>query len=132
MFRGTGLIPWFIRLWTRSSWAHCGVLVMVEDVTMVVEARYPEGVALHAFINRIGDGPDIYSTGREINVREVISHAGDGYSVIDAILAGIDGKQGHHAGWECAEFCAHIYGLDHDPRGWTPQSLVAALSTGVV
>ena len=126
MFRGTGLVPWIIRLWTRSSWGHCGLLVMVEGVPMVLEARHPEGVGLHALVNREEDRPTIYPTGRSVDVPQLLEHSGDHYSVEDAILAGID-RAGHHAGWTCAEFAAYALGLDHEAAGWTPQGLANAV-----
>lgn len=127
MFRGSGFTPWVIRTWTHSAWGHCGVLLMIEGVPMVIEARFSGGVALHCLYNRTADEPDIYPTGRAVDVASAIAHAGDTYSIKDALLAAID-KAGHHAGWECAELAAWLLGVDHASKGWTPQSLLAHLS----
>jgi len=126
MFRGSGFIPWMIRTWTRSAWGHCGVLLVIEGIPMVLEARFGQGVSLHALANRTADEPDIYPTGRAVDVALALAHAGDLYSAKDALLAAID-EAGHHAGWECAELAAWLLGMDHDAKGWTPQGLISAL-----
>ena len=51
LFRGRGFIAWAIRAWTRSPWAHAGVLWVVEGVPLVIEAgvakhHAPEGIGL--------------------------------------------------------------------------------------
>ena len=127
MFRGSGLVPWIIRMWTRSAWGHCGVLVIIAGVPMVLEARSPEGVALHALEHRMDDQPTLFPTNRVVDVPTLLAVAGSGYSLVDALLAGID-MAGHSAGWECAELAAWALGLDHEATGWTPQGLIEALS----
>lgn len=126
MFRGHGFLAWVIRLWTRSAWAHCGVLWICEGVPLVIEARAIGGVSCHALANRVEDYPDIYPTGRSLNLPDALARLGDTYSVKDAIRAGL-GSRGDHAGWECAEFAAYLLGLDHEAAGWTPQGLVEAV-----
>lgn len=126
MFRGRGFFAWLIRTWTRSSWDHCGVIWVVEGLTMVIEARFFGGVSCHYLQNRLKDQPDIYYTNRTISVPLALRHLGDNYSMKDAIRAAF-GDHGHSAGWECAEFAAMLLGLDHDERGWTPQNLIETL-----
>ena len=126
MFRGRGPVAWLIRVWTRSAWDHCGVLWVIEGVPCVIEARFSGGVSCHALANRTEDGPDIYPTGRTVNIPLALSHLGDLYSAKDAILAGVN-ERGDHAGWECAELAAWLLGLDHKAKGWTPQGLIEAL-----
>lgn len=126
MFRGRGPVAWLIRWWTRSAWDHCGVLWVCEGIPLVIEARFSGGVSVHALANRLKDGPDIYPTGRAVNLPDALARLGDTYSVKDAIRAGL-GKRGDHAGWLCSEFAAYLLGLDHDARGWTPQGLIEAL-----
>lgn len=128
LFRGRGPIAWFIRLWTHSAWDHCGVLWMANGIPMVLEARAIGGVSCHALRNRLKDKPDLYPTGRTLNLDLALRHLGDHYSVKDAIRAGL-GRRGDHAGFECAEFAAMILGLDHEAIGWTPQGLAEALWT---
>lgn len=128
LFRGHGFFAWLIRAWTRSSWAHCGVLWVCEGVPLVIEARAKGGVSVHALRNRLEDHPDIYATGRALNLNLALRHLGGDYSIKDAIRAGL-GKRGDHAGWECAELAAMLLGLDHEAEGWTPQGLANALLT---
>lgn len=127
MFRGTGFIATVIRLWTRSYWGHCGVLWICDGVPMVIESQWPDGVSVHALANRKDDGPDIYHTGRLVRIPDALKHCGEPYSFKDAMLAAV-GKTGGHLGWECAELAAHLYDVDHEPKGWTPQNLMEYLA----
>ena len=116
MFRGRGLAAWVIRAWTRSSWAHCGVLWVCEGVPLVIESRAIGGVSCHALQARLKDCPDLYPTGRTVSLPLALRHLGGRYSVKDAVRAGL-GQRGDHAGWTCAEVAAMILGLDHDAAG---------------
>lgn len=122
LFRGRGPIAWLIRAWTRSAWDHCGVLWLVEGVPLVLEARYVQGVSCHALANRLEDRPDLYHTGRSVDLAFALKHLGDWYSIKDAIRAGL-GEEADHAGYECAEFAAAVFGLKPNRHGWTPQNL---------
>ncbi len=126
LFRGHGPFAWLIRTWTRSAWAHCGVLWVCEGEALVIEARASGGVSVHALRNREGDGVTLIPTGRTLNLPMALRHLGDTYSVKDAIRAAL-GERGDHAGWECAEFAALTLGLDHEVKGWTPQGLAEGL-----
>lgn len=126
LFRGHGIAAWIIRAWTRSAWAHCGVLWVCEGIPMVLEARAIGGVSCHALANRQKDHPSIYPTGRAISVPLALQRLGDHYSIKDAIRSGL-GQRGDHAGWECAEYAAMLLGLDHEATGWTPQGLAEAV-----
>ena len=117
MFRGRGPIAWLIRVWTRSAWDHCGVLWICEGVPLVIESRFKGGVSCYTLANRMEDGPDIYPTGRTINLQLALMHLGDRYSIKDAIRSGL-GKRGDHAGWVCSEWAAMLLGLDHGASGW--------------
>jgi len=126
LFRGRGLVAWVIRQWTRSAWCHCGVMWVCEGVPLVLEARARGGVSCHALASRLADGPVVYHTGRAMTLTSALARLGEGYSVKDAIRAGM-GRRGDHAGWECAEFAAMLLGLDPAAKGWTPQGLAESL-----
>lgn len=99
---------------------------MNEGVPLVVEALWPDGATAHALKNRVEDSPMIFHTGKSINVPAMLAHLGDYYSVKDALQAGVN-MESTHAGWECSEFLATLYGLGSHPKGWTPQRLIEAL-----
>lgn len=124
LFRGRGFIAWAIRAWTRSPWAHAGVLWVVEGVPLVIEARFADGVTCHALANRVDDLPEVFPTGRPLNLSLGLVHLGDWYSVKDALRAALDEPRNDNpAGWECAELAAALLGLDRLARGWTPAAL---------
>jgi hypothetical protein len=124
-FRGTGVVPAVIRWKTKSAWGHCGIIFTIQDIPMVLEAKPLGGVSLRSLQNRMADDPTIFNVGRKIDQKDALLHAGEEYSMKDAILAGFD-IPGECAGWNCAEFAAHIYGLESNV-GWTPQSLLEHL-----
>lgn len=123
LFVGHGPFDWFIRKWTRSAWAHCGVLWVCEGVPIVIESRYVGGSSVHALANRMDDQPTIVPSGRTLNLTAALAHLGDEYSVKDAVRAGL-GECPTNAGWECAEWAAFCLDLDWNDKGWTPQNLV--------
>ena len=126
-FRGSGLLSWFIRFWTHSAYAHCGVLWMCNDVPMVFECRYFGGASLHALANRINDKPLVLASDGVLDLPLALAHLGDWYSVKNAVEAGL-GEHENHAGWTCATFAAMIKHIGfHEP--WTPQSLGEAVTS---
>jgi len=126
LFRGHGPFDWFIRLWTRSAWAHCGLVWVCEGIPLVIEAQYSGGVSVHALANRMADDPFITPSGRAMNLPLALQHFGDWYSLKNAVDAGL-GYPLHHAGWECAQFAAFLLGMDM-AEDWTPQSLLDELT----
>ena len=126
LFRGRGFIPWVIRVWTRSRWGHCGVLWICEGQPLVIEARFGMGVSAHALANRMDDFPEVFPTGRPMNLALGLSQLGDWYSVKDALRASI-GLPAEAVGYECAELAADLLGLGGHEIGWTPQRLANAL-----
>lgn len=126
LFRGRGFIPWIIRVWTRSRWGHCGVLWICEGQPLVIEARYGQGVSVHALANRMDDEPEVFPTRRPMNLAVALSQLGDWYSVKDALRAAL-GEPAEAAGYECAELVADLLGLGRHSVGWTPQRLAEAI-----
>jgi hypothetical protein len=101
---------------------------MVENQPMVFESQLGRGVVLNNYDERFEDRPTLFPTGRGIYLHVALDLLGSKYSVKDAVRAGV-GESGDHAGWQCAEFVAHLFGLPAK-KGWTPQNLIEHLSTG--
>ena len=125
LFRGTGFISWIVRRWTRSAFSHVGVLWIVDGMPLVLEATFT-GVTCHALANRAIDGPNVFPTGRALNLTSALIHLGDCYSYKDAIRAGMN-ENPVCSGWDCAEYAADILGLDSHAKGWTPQRLAETI-----
>ena len=123
-FRGTGFVSWVIRKWTDSPYSHVGVLWVHNGVELVLEAMPGQGVACNALGNRMKDRPIVFVTGREVEIHRALPHLGDRYSFLDAVEAGLDGRESDGKGWQCAMFAAWLLGIDHTQEGLTPEKLV--------
>lgn len=123
-WRGKSLIGRIIRHWTGESWSHVGIAWVIGGRVLVLEAREGRGVVVSPLSRRL----DCYHlpTGAvwdEAMQARALDSLGGRYNVLDALRAGL-GLRPSGTGWQCAEYAAHVLGMDMAERPVTPGEVV--------
>ena len=119
VWRGSGFWPGVVRWWTKSEWAHVGMLWWNGSVPVVLEVTSPGGFQVTAFFAH--DLPDAFihthlAWTPELQAFATKEYARASYGYFDAFLAGI-GLQplSKNRGMQCAEYVVDVL----KKAGWT-------------
>jgi hypothetical protein len=114
-WKGQGLWAWLIRKWTRSQFAHVGIVWRNGAGIFYADANYPQGVGLYNFaINTPTHAQHTHSAWAQDTTNFLKSQLGKPYSHWTAVLTvfKIAGK-GSRA-WMCSEFVVRVL----EQMGW--------------
>jgi hypothetical protein len=106
--RGTGILAWIVRKVTKSQFAHVGIIWVVSDRVLMLEADPWKGVIVRPLSMSL---PGYWAPGFGWNEDAqvlALESLGKSYDFIDAIRSGLGKKPDDPTKFECAEYVTTI------------------------